>query len=156
MNLYPLARHALIGCGLMVAPAAGAIEARRGDRYPSPHNSVDVGNAHQSDRADDVHVSRLRHDAPRRDNRFPLEECVVGVGVAGAYKAYPFSVLARSVNNRGELLDGVGNQRLRIRYDAAHRSAQAYDEHGRPRPGAPSHWVAWVGIHPRTAVLRAP
>ena len=156
MNLHPFTRHTLSGCGLMVALAAGAIEARRGDRYPSPHSGVDFGNARQCDVADDVHVSRLRHDVPRRDNRFPLEECVLGVEVAGTYKAYPFSVLARSVNNRGELLGNIGDRCLRIRYDAAHRSAQAFDEQGQPWPGSLSYWFAWVEMHPQTAVLRAP
>ena len=101
-------------------------------------------------------VARLIFDVQHRDDRFPLKEWVLGVEVAGVYKAYPFSLLAGAVNARGELQDNVGGRHLRIRYNALHRSAEAFDEHGQPWPGTMAFWFAWVAFHPQTAVLRAP
>ena len=71
-------------------------------------------------------------------------------------RAYPFSVLERAVDRAGELNDTVGGQRLRIRYDRAHRTAEAFDAQGRPLAGTMAFWFAWVAFHPRTEVLRAP
>jgi YD repeat-containing protein len=95
-------------------------------------------------------------EVQHRDDRFPLKEWVLGVEVNGSTKAYPFSVLARRVDARGELVDSVGGQRLRVRYDAAHGSAEAFDAEGRSVPDVMAFWFAWVAFHPRTEVLRAP
>lgn len=101
-------------------------------------------------------VERLMFSVQHRDDRFALKEWVLGVRVAGVAKAYPFSVLARAVGPSGELADTVGGQRLRVRYDARHRSAEAFDEQGRPLAGIMAYWFAWVAFHPQTEVLRAP
>lgn len=101
-------------------------------------------------------VQRLMFDVQHRDDRFPLKEWVLGLRVNGAAKAYPFSVLERAVDRAGELNDTVGGQRLRIRYDRAHRTAEAFDAQGRPLAGTMAFWFAWVAFHPRTEVLRAP
>ena len=101
-------------------------------------------------------VQSLMFEVQHRDDRFPLKEWVLGVDVGGRTKAYPFSVLARRVDARGELIDSVGGKRLRVRYDAAHGTAEAFDADGRPVPGVMAFWFAWVAFHPRTEVLRAP
>lgn len=101
-------------------------------------------------------VPRLMFDVQHRDERVPLKEWVLGVEVDGAHKAYPFSALAQRVDGKGELLDTVGGRKLRIRYHAAHRSAEAFDEQGRAWPGTMAYWFAWVAFHPRTAVLGRP
>ena len=101
-------------------------------------------------------IARLLFDVEHRDDRFPLKEWVLGVEVDGSHKAYPFSVLARAVDARGELRDEVGGRRLRIRYDAAHRSAEAFDADGKPWPATMAYWFAWVAFHPGTAVLQGP
>lgn len=101
-------------------------------------------------------LQQLMFDVQHRDDRFPLKEWVLGIEVNGVYKAYPFSVLARAVNDRGELNDTVASQRLRIRFDRAHNTAEAFDAQGRPMAGTMSFWFAWVAFHPRTEVLHAP
>ncbi|MBI5718804.1 MAG: DUF3179 domain-containing protein [Burkholderiales bacterium] len=101
-------------------------------------------------------VQQLMFDVQHRDERFPLKEWVLGLRVNGAAKAYPFSVLEPAVDRAGELNDTVGGQRLRIRYDRAHRTAEAFDAQGRPLAGTMAFWFAWVAFHPRTEVLRAP
>ena len=101
-------------------------------------------------------VPRLMFDVQHRDDRVPLKEWVLGIEVSGTHKAYPFSTLASRVNRQGELLDTVNGQRLRIRYQATHRSAEAFDEHGKPWPGTMAYWFAWVAFHPQTDVLTQP
>lgn len=81
---------------------------------------------------------------------------MLGLRVNGKAKAYPFSVLERVVDRTGTLLDKVGGQRLRIRYDRVHRTAEAVDEQGRPLAGVMAFWFAWVAFHPDTEVLSAP
>ena len=79
-------------------------------------------------------VQSLMFEVQHRDDRFPSKEWVLGIDVGGSTKAYPFSVLARRVDARGELVDSVGGKRLRVRYDAAHGTAEAFDAEGRPGP----------------------
>lgn len=101
-------------------------------------------------------VPRLMFDVQHRDDRLRLKDWVLGVEVAGQYKAYPFSVLERATKGKGEIRDEFGGRRLRIRYDEAHRSAEAFDEQGVPWPGTMVFWFAWVAFHPQTAVLSPP
>ncbi|MEO5697482.1 MAG: DUF3179 domain-containing protein [Burkholderiaceae bacterium] len=101
-------------------------------------------------------MQRLLFDVQHRDDRFPLKEWVLGIEIDGTHKAYPFSVLARRVDARGELTDKVGNRTLRIRYDAHHGSAEAFDAAGLKLPATMAFWFAWVAFHPQTEVLRNP
>jgi hypothetical protein len=100
-------------------------------------------------------VQNLMFEVQHRDDRFALKEWVLGVTLGGRTKAYPFSVLARRVDARGELLDHIGGKRVRLRYDATHGTAEAFDAEGRPLPGVMAFWFAWVAFFPDTEVLRA-
>lgn len=100
-------------------------------------------------------VQRLMFEVQHRDDRFPLKEWVLGVRINGTAKAYPFSVLARAVDDAGNLSDKVGGVPVRIRFDRTHRTAEAFDAQGRPLPGTMAFWFAWVAFHPRTEVLSA-
>lgn len=101
-------------------------------------------------------VQQLMFEVQHRDDRFPLKEWVLGLRVGGVAKAYPFSVLAKAVNRSGDVSDTVGQQRVRIRYDRVHGTAEAFDAQGRQLPATMAFWFAWVAFHPRTEVLRAP
>lgn len=101
-------------------------------------------------------VPRLIFEVQHRDDRFPLKEWVLGIEVDGTYKAYPFSVLGRAVNARGELQDTVAGRLLRIRYDPAHGHAEAFDAQDRVWPSTMAFWFAWVAFHPATEVLHSP
>lgn len=101
-------------------------------------------------------VQKLMFDVEQRDDRFPPKEWVLGIAVNGTYKAYPFSVLARTVDAGGDLKDTVAGRPLRIRYDRTHGTAEAFDDLGHAWPGTMAFWFAWVAFHPRTEVLRAP
>lgn len=101
-------------------------------------------------------VQQLLFDVQHRDGRLPLKEWVLGLRVNGAAKAYPFSVLERTVDSAGRMTDTLGGQALLIRYDRANRTAEAFDAQGKPLTGTLSFWFAWVAFYPRTDVLRAP
>jgi len=98
-------------------------------------------------------VLQLMFDVEHRDDRLPLKEWVLGVQVGAVFKAYPFSTLERRVNAQGVLRDTVAGQKLRIRYDAQHQTAQVFDAHDRPWPSTMAFWFAWFAFHPDTEVL---
>lgn len=119
--------------------------------------STDTG--HQRDYGRDPYegydaVPRLMFEVAHRDDRLPPKEWVLGLRVAGEAKAYPFSLLARRVDATGRLTDRIGGQRIEIRFDPAHRSAEAFDQNARPIPGVTAFWFAWFAFHPDTGVLR--
>ncbi|MDP1691358.1 MAG: DUF3179 domain-containing protein [Burkholderiaceae bacterium] len=101
-------------------------------------------------------VQQLMFDVEHRDDRFPPKEWVLGLRIDGTAKAYPLSVLDRTVGAAGEIEDTVAGQRLRIRYNRSHGTAEAFDAKGQPLAGTMAFWFAWVAFHPRTEVLRAP
>ena len=101
-------------------------------------------------------IQQLLFSVEHRDDRFPLKEWVLGIEVNGTHKAYPFSVLASAADGAGNLTDTVSGQRLRIRYDRTHGTAEAFDSERRPWPATMAFWFAWVAFHPRTEVFRAP
>ena len=121
--------------------------------------STDTGHARDYGRdpyAGYDRVPRLIFDVQHRDGRHPLKEWVLGLRVNGKAKAYPFSVLDRVVDRTGSLQDKVGGQRVTIRFDRTHRTAEAVDQQGRPVVGILAFWFAWVAFHPDTEVLSAP
>ena len=88
-----------------------------------------------------------------RSRRYHPKEQVLGIEIDGQFKAYPFTELDRTGQNAID--DSLAGQPLRIEFDAANRSAVAYDAHGRQLPGVTSFWFAWHAFHPDTGVFRA-
>ena len=99
-------------------------------------------------------VPRLMFEVAHRDDRLPPKEWVLGLRVGGEAKAYPFSLLERRVDARGRVADRIGGQRIEIRFDPLHRSAEAFGHDARPIPGVTAFWFAWFAFHPDTGVLR--
>lgn len=98
-------------------------------------------------------VPRLVFDVQHRDERLPLKEWVLGVRLGGQAKAYPFSALAQRVDAKWQLADQLGDVPLTIRFDAGHRTAEAFDAKGQALPSVMAFWFAWVAFHPKTQVL---
>lgn len=88
-----------------------------------------------------------------KSRRYHPKERVLGVEVAGHYKAYPFAELS---STDGEVTDRLGGEPLTIRYDAANESAQAFDAAGNQLPAMTGFWFAWYAFHPDTEVFQAP
>ena len=88
----------------------------------------------------------------RRDARYHPKERVLGLELAGKFKAYPFAELSRF---SGVLHDRLAGQAITIRFDPEHRSASAFDADNRALPGVTAYWFAWYAVHPDTEVFRA-
>jgi hypothetical protein len=101
-------------------------------------------------------TASVMFDVQHRDDRLHPKAWVLGLRIGDEAKAYPFDTLARRVGADGTLADRLGGQAVRIRYDAAHRNAEAFDDQGRPLAGVTAFWFAWVAFHPGTLVLQAP
>jgi len=99
-------------------------------------------------------VQALMFEVEHRDERFPVKEWVLGLRLGGEARAYPFSVLAQRADAQGRLRDRVGGRDVEIRFDRAHRSAEAFDAAGQPLPGVMAYWFAWVAFNPKTSVLQ--
>lgn len=101
-------------------------------------------------------VARLMFDVQHRDDRLHNKEWVLGLRRGDQAKAYPFSTLDRLADAQGRLDDRLGGQPVEIRFDRAHRSAEAFDAAGRPLPAVMAYWFAWVAFHPDTLLLTTP
>ncbi len=88
------------------------------------------------------HVSRRYHPKER----------VIGLELDGHHKAYPFSELSKS---NPPLSDQLGGQRIRIEYDAEHRTGRVLAADGTEIPTVIGFWFAWIAFHPDSAVYTA-
>ncbi len=88
-----------------------------------------------------------------KSRRYHPKERVLGVEIAGRYKAYPFAELSKT---SGEIQDRIGGRPVTIRFDWANASARAFDARGNQLPAMTGFWFAWYAFHPQTEVFRAP
>jgi hypothetical protein len=88
-----------------------------------------------------------------RSKRYHPKERVLGLELAGRFKAYPFAELART--GEREIRDRVKDHEVLIRFDAENGSARAFDAEGRPLAGINGFWFAWYAFHPDTEVFEA-
>lgn len=86
-----------------------------------------------------------------RDRRLHPKEQVIGVAIAGEYKAYPFSALARA----GEtvIADRVGGAPITIVFDPRARTGRVLDDQGKEVPSLIAFWFAWLAFHPETGLF---
>jgi len=88
----------------------------------------------------------------QQDRRYHPKEAVLGLELAGQFKAYPFAELNRS---DAVVRDTVAGQVVTIHYDREHHTAVALDAQGEPLPAVIAYWFAWYAFHPDTAVYVA-
>ena len=80
------------------------------------------------------------------------KEWVLGVGINGEYKAYPFAELrAQGVTRFNDELAG---ERFDIVWDEKNRSA-SMQRSGEIQPSITAFWFAWYAFHPETKIFRA-
>lgn len=105
--------------------------------------------------ADYANSERLMFEVSARDNRFPPKAWVIGIEIDGIAKAYPFSELSKlaATQQSGELLDQLGQQNIRLVFDAANRSGRVYAA-DKLIPSTTSYWFAWYAFHPETLVYK--
>ena len=92
----------------------------------------------------------VNNEAP--DNYHP-KEVVMGLGVDGVYKAYPFIELDK--HGKKTFSDTVGESRFNFEWDSDNRSIRVTDPDGKPVAGIQGFWFAWFAFHPDTEVFKA-
>ncbi len=92
----------------------------------------------------------VNNEAP--DSYHP-KEIVVGLGIDGVYKAYPFIELDRQGKN--SFSDNVNGTRFNFDWDSANRSITITDGAGKEVAGIQGFWFAWFAFHPDTEVFKA-
>ena len=91
----------------------------------------------------------VNNEAP--DTYHP-KEIVVGLGIDGVYKAYPFVELDKQGKSR--FSDTVNGKRFDFAWDTANRSVTVTDADGRAVAGIQGFWFAWFAFHPDTEVFK--
>jgi len=92
----------------------------------------------------------VNNEAP--DSYHP-KEIVLGLGIDGLYKAYPFIELDKQGKSR--FSDTVNGKRFDFAWDTANRSVTVTDADGRPVAGIQGFWFAWFAFHPDTEIFKA-
>jgi hypothetical protein len=89
----------------------------------------------------------------QEDKRYHPKESVLGVEIAGRFKAYPFVELEET---DGEVQDKLGGKAITVKYDRLHRTAVVVNSDGELLPSITAFWFAWYAFHPDTDVYSAP
>jgi hypothetical protein len=87
-----------------------------------------------------------------RDDRYHPKESVLGIEIAGRFKAYPFVELEKS---GGDVHDTFAGHTIVVKYDKQYRTALATEGQDNALPCVISFWFAWYVFHPDTDVYRA-
>jgi hypothetical protein len=92
----------------------------------------------------------VNNEAP--DNYHP-KEVVVGLGVEGVYRAYPFIELDKQGKSR--FSDNLNGAQFNFEWDSDNRSVTITDSAGNGVAGIQGFWFAWFAFHPDTEVFKA-
>ena len=77
---------------------------------------------------------------------------MVGLGIDGIYKAYPFIELDKNDETRFE--DTVNGVSYTFEWDSANRNISITDADGNPVASIQGFWFAWFAFHPDTQVFK--
>ena len=81
------------------------------------------------------------------------KEIVLGLGVEGVYKAYPFIELDKQ--GKTHFSDSVNGVQFNFDWDSENRSITVKNAKGQPVAGIQGFWFAWFAFHPDTEVFQA-
>ena len=81
------------------------------------------------------------------------KEIVLGLGVEGVYKAYPFIELDKQ--GKAHFSDSVNGVQFNFDWDSENRSITVKNAKGQPVAGIQGFWFAWFAFHPDTEVFQA-
>ena len=87
-----------------------------------------------------------------QDDRYPLKAPVLGIEIAGSFKAYPFVELEKS---DADVRDTFAGHTIVVKYDRQYHTVMASDAEGNALPGVIAFWFAWYAFHPDTDVYHA-
>jgi hypothetical protein len=81
------------------------------------------------------------------------KEIVVGLGIDGVYKAYPFIELDKQGKQR--FSDSLNGTEFNFEWDSENRNIRITDTVGKPVASIQGFWFAWFAFHPDTEVFKA-
>jgi hypothetical protein len=87
-----------------------------------------------------------------QDDRYHPKESVLGIEIAGQFKAYPFVELEKS---DGDVHDTFAGRTVVVKYDKHYHTAVATNGQGNELAGVIAFWFAWFAFHPDTEDYRA-
>ena len=90
----------------------------------------------------------VNNEAP---NTYHPKEVVVGIGIDGVYKAYPFIELEKQ--GKRHFSDSVNGRLFNFDWDGDNRSITITDSRGKLVAGIQGFWFAWFTFHPDTEVF---
>lgn len=90
---------------------------------------------------------KVNNTAP--DDYHP-KEMVLGVEIAGVFKAYPFIELIK--NEKKEFNDRVGGKDITVVFNEKSKSGKIFDRNNKEIPSLLSFWFAWFAFHPETLI----
>lgn len=98
-----------------------------------------------------------RHTYFAVNNRAPdsyhPKEIVLGLGIDGVYKAYPFIELDKQGKTR--FSDTINGSVFNFEWDSANRAISITDSSANKVAGIQGFWFAWFAFHPDTQVFKA-
>jgi len=95
--------------------------------------------------------SSLMFPVNHSNKDYPKKEKVIGIEIAGKFKAYPFSELRKAGE---EVQDEFNGQKLVVHFDKKSKTAAITDEDGKELPAVTLFWFAWYAFHPETEVFK--
>ena len=81
------------------------------------------------------------------------KEVVLGLGVDGVFKAYPFIELDKQ--GKARFSDSINGTRFDFDWDAENRSISITNSQAQQIAGIQGFWFAWFAFHPDTEVFKA-
>jgi hypothetical protein len=81
------------------------------------------------------------------------KEIVIGLGVNGVFKAYPFIELDKQ--GMASFSDSINGTSFEFTWDSDNRSIAIADAGGKPVAGIQGFWFAWFAFHPDTEIFKA-
>lgn len=95
-------------------------------------------------------TAKLMFGVSNRNRSYHPKEKVVGIELGGAFKAYPFSELAKAER---PLKDVIRGTEVRVDFDPESKTAVVLDKNGRELPSVVGFWFAWYAFHPDTEIF---
>lgn len=95
---------------------------------------------------------KLMFPVAHLSQKLPNKTEVLGIEIAGKYKAYPLSKL-RKAARKGPITDEFAGKQLRIDFEPESGTAVFTDESGKTIPSLRMYWFAWYAFHPGTELF---
>jgi len=95
--------------------------------------------------------SRLMFGVKNRNKAYHPKERMIGLELGGAFKAYPFSELAKA---KQPVVDKLNGSSVKVIFDKQSQTAVIRDDKGKELPSVVGFWFAWFAFHPDTEVFK--